>query len=286
MAVAAGTGLLAAGGMVAALGPAPSSASSHREAPLIAGDPQADNTDLYAFTSPDRPDTVTLVANWIPFQEPNGGPNFYPFATHARYNIKIDNDGDAEPDITYRWTFRNEDRRGNKTFLYNNGPVTSLRYPNLLFRQHYTLQRITRKGNPDAGPGRHRRALADRRRVHARLRQAAQPGDHPGPGRRPDFRRSGRRPVLPRPARLRPALRREPQGDRERHPARLQRQHHRAAGPQERPRAGAQPGRNPVIGIWSTTDRRGASAKLGHHRTGGYHQVSRLGNPLVNEVIS
>ena len=87
------------------------SASSHREAPLIAGDPRADNTDVYAFVSPDKPDTVTLIANWIPFEEPNGGPNFYPFATDARYNIKIDNDGDGKPDITYRWTFSNHDRR-------------------------------------------------------------------------------------------------------------------------------------------------------------------------------
>ena len=73
--------------------------SSHREAPLIAADPQVDNTDLYAFVSPDEPDTVTLVANWIPFEEPNGGPNFYPFATDARYDINIDNNGDAQADV-------------------------------------------------------------------------------------------------------------------------------------------------------------------------------------------
>ncbi|GAA1629862.1 DUF4331 domain-containing protein [Nonomuraea maheshkhaliensis] len=122
-------------------------ASSHREAPMISGDPQHDNTDVYAFVSPDKADSVTLIANWIPFEEPNGGPNFYPFAVKSRHNIKIDNDGDAKTDITYEWTFRNEDKRGNDTFLYNNGPVTSLNDPNLLFRQRYTLKRITPGGS-------------------------------------------------------------------------------------------------------------------------------------------
>ncbi|MEV0617958.1 DUF4331 domain-containing protein [Nonomuraea sp. NPDC050404] len=121
-------------------------ASSHREAPMISGDPQHDNTDVYAFVSPDKADTVTLIANWIPLEEPNGGPNFYPWATKSRYNIKIDNDGDSKTDITYQWVFRNEDKRGNTTFLYNNGPVTSLDDPNLLFRQRYTLKRITPSG--------------------------------------------------------------------------------------------------------------------------------------------
>ena len=57
----------------------PTGASSHREAPLISGDPTADNTDVYAFVSPDRPDTVTIIANYIPLEEPAGGPNFHSF---------------------------------------------------------------------------------------------------------------------------------------------------------------------------------------------------------------
>ena len=73
-------GLTALVSAAVGLTPGDAGASSHREAPLIAGDPQADNTDVYAFVSPDKPDTVTLIANWIPFEEPNGGPNFYPFA--------------------------------------------------------------------------------------------------------------------------------------------------------------------------------------------------------------
>lgn len=84
------------------LAPGLSAASSHREAPLIAGDPRADNTDVYAFTSPDKADTVTMVANWIPMEEPNGGPNFYAFGDDLRYNIKIDNSGDGVADVTYK----------------------------------------------------------------------------------------------------------------------------------------------------------------------------------------
>jgi hypothetical protein len=137
----------AAGLIVAAslygLGPGSAVASSHREAPLTAADPSIDTTDFYAFVSPDKPDTVTLVSNWIPFQEPNGGPNFYPFATDASYIVNIDNNGDARPDVKFRWTFKNIDKRGNDTFLYNNGVVTSLDDPNLLFRQVYTLEKWT-----------------------------------------------------------------------------------------------------------------------------------------------
>src|SRR5215510_6772358 len=135
----AALGLALAAGF-AILGPSAANASSHREAPLIAADPSVDNTDLYAFVSPDRPGYVTFVANFYPFEEPNGGPNFYPFATDAVYNINVDSNGDARPDAVFRWTFRNIDKRGGSTFLYNRGPVTSINDPNLLFRQTYTLQ--------------------------------------------------------------------------------------------------------------------------------------------------
>ena len=134
-AAVATAGTIVLGTALSAFGADVATASSHREAPLIAADPAVDNTDLYAFVSPDDPDSVTFVANWFGLQEPNGGPNFYPFATDANYNINVDNDGDAKPDIGYRLTFRNDDRRGNDTFLYNNGPVTSLDDENLLFRQ-------------------------------------------------------------------------------------------------------------------------------------------------------
>lgn len=142
-AVAVVGALLTTAGL-AGLGPSTASASSHREAPLISGLPQYDNTDTYAFRSPDAPDTVTLIANWIPFEEPAGGPNFYPFATDARYDIHVDNDHDAKADITFRWTFKDK-IRNDQTFLSANGPVTSLTDENLNFSQTYTLTKITGK---------------------------------------------------------------------------------------------------------------------------------------------
>src|ERR1051326_1295188 len=91
--------------------------SSHREAPLISNDPLADNTDLYAFRSPDDPNSVTIVANYIPLELPEGGPNYATFGENIRYEIHIKNKtsattlGSATDDITYRFTFTqtNED---------------------------------------------------------------------------------------------------------------------------------------------------------------------------------
>jgi len=134
---------LLAAGSSSLLGPGISSASSHREAPLIAGDPKVDNTDVYAFVSPDKLDTVTLSANWIPFEEPNGGPNFYPFATDARYKILVDNDGDGKPDVTYTWVFTDHIRDDTGQFLYNTGPVTKLDDATLNFYQTYELTLTT-----------------------------------------------------------------------------------------------------------------------------------------------
>src|SRR5690349_23775164 len=82
------------------------SASSHREAPLISRDPQADNTDLYAFRSPDDTNTITIIANYTPFALPEGGPNYYSFGTNVRYEIHIKNNTTTTGDvITYRFTF-------------------------------------------------------------------------------------------------------------------------------------------------------------------------------------
>ncbi|WP_067468288.1 DUF4331 domain-containing protein [Actinomadura macra] len=138
----AGAALAAAG--LAGSGPGAATASSHREAPLISGQPQYDNTDVYAFVSPDKPDTTTLVANFLPFEEPAGGPNFYKFAHDARYEINVDNDGDSLPEFTYRFEFKDSLQNPN-TFLYNTGPVKSLVDPNLNFRQTYDLKLIHRK---------------------------------------------------------------------------------------------------------------------------------------------
>jgi hypothetical protein len=120
-------------------------ASSHREAPLISADPLADNTDVYAFVSPDAPQTVTLIANWIPLEAPGGGPNFYKFGDDVRYRINIDNDGDANDDIVYEFRFKTAIRNQN-TFLYNTGPIASLDDPNFNVRQSYSVTRIDRRG--------------------------------------------------------------------------------------------------------------------------------------------
>ena len=89
--------------------PQAASASSHREAPLIAEDPSADATDLYAFRSPDRPDTVTILGNWIPAEDPAAGPNWYTFSPRARYLLHIDRTGDGKPEVSYRFRFRTKD---------------------------------------------------------------------------------------------------------------------------------------------------------------------------------
>src|SRR5438128_12034708 len=81
------------------------SASSHREAPLISQDPMADNTDLYAFVSPDQPNTVTIVANYIPLESPAGGPNFPAFDDNVLYAIHVDNNGAAKEDLKYEFRF-------------------------------------------------------------------------------------------------------------------------------------------------------------------------------------
>jgi len=132
-------------GSAALLGPGVGNASSHREAPITAGDPQIDNTDVYAFTSPDKPDTVTLIADFIPFQLPAGGPNFYPFSNDVRYNIKINTTGDAKAQLTYRFTFSGGPTNKD-TFLYNTGPVNSINDPTLNVKQTYKVELVDGTG--------------------------------------------------------------------------------------------------------------------------------------------
>jgi hypothetical protein len=115
--------------------------SSHREAPEISKDPVADGTDTYAFVSPDDPDTVTLIANFIPLQKPDGGPNFYEFGDDVRYEIHVSNSGTAEADITYRFKFRTS-VRNPKTFLYNTGQITSIDSENWNRPQFYSVTRV------------------------------------------------------------------------------------------------------------------------------------------------
>jgi hypothetical protein len=115
--------------------------SSHREAPQIAKDPVADSTDVYAFKSPDKPDTITLIANYIPLQLPDGGPNFYEFGDDVTYDINIDNTGSGTPNITYRFNFTTVNTIPT-TFLYNDGPILSLTDAHWNRRQTYMLTRL------------------------------------------------------------------------------------------------------------------------------------------------
>lgn len=279
----AAVGVGAALATCAALAPTIGSASSHREAPLVAGSPRLDNTDLYAFVSPDRTDMVTLVANWIPFEEPNGGPNYYPFAEATAHDINIDNDGDARPDITYRWTFSSFYRNRN-TFLYNTGPVTSLTDPDLNFYQTYRLEKITERG---------RWTLAH----HARVAPS-----FTGKASMPSYQTLADQAVTVLPGGGRSFA---GQAD---DPFFLDLRvfdllyggnlsevgQDNLAGynvntialqvPKRDLALRGNPTRNPVIGIWTTTSRAGAEV-VDAERAEGLRQVSRLGMPLVNEVV-
>ncbi len=121
--------------------PAITSASSHREAPNIIQDPTADNTDVYAFVSPDKPDTVTFVANFIPFEHPGNGPNFYRFDDGVQYAINIDNVGDAQAHITYQFRFNTQYTKPDIAD-YNDGPIESIDSANLNVKQRYTVTRV------------------------------------------------------------------------------------------------------------------------------------------------
>jgi len=141
LAVAAGALALALTVAVRGSGPQAAEASSHREAPLISEDPVADNTDVYAFRSPDRPNTVTIMANYIPLEEPAGGPNFNAFGEDVVYALNVDNTGDGDEDIRYEFRFRTETRNPN-TFLYNTGPIDSISDPDWNRPQFYSLTRV------------------------------------------------------------------------------------------------------------------------------------------------
>jgi hypothetical protein len=117
--------------------PSAAQASSHREAPLISEDPSADNTDTYAFRSPDRPDTVTIISNYIPGEDPAAGPNWYTFSPSARYVVYADKNGDGKPDITWRFRFK------------NGAPVAFLQNT----QQSYTVTRIEGKSSKVVGSG-------------------------------------------------------------------------------------------------------------------------------------
>jgi Domain of unknown function (DUF4331) len=116
--------------------------SSHREAPNILKDPTADNTDVWAYTASDAPGSLTVVSNWIPLADPAGGPNFYPLDENARYYVKVDNTGDGYEDVAYRWDFDTRFRNPN-SFLYAAPTVDSVGDPDLNLVQTYDLYKET-----------------------------------------------------------------------------------------------------------------------------------------------
>jgi hypothetical protein len=267
------------------LGPTGATASSHREAPLVAADPTIDNTDLYAFASPERPGYVTFLANWIPFEEPNGGPNFYPFATDARYNIYVDNNGDAKPDAIFRWTFKNVDNRGGSTFLYNKGPVNSINDPNLLFRQTYTLQTsfngapfVTRITDAPVAPSRVGAASMPNYQALRDEAVITYPGGWKGFAGQADdpFFLDLRIFDLLYGGNL-SEVGQDTLAGYNVNTIGLQ-------VPFKDVALNGDASRNPVIGVWSTTERQRVRAPDGTS-SGDWVQVSRLGNPLVNEAV-
>ena len=277
--------------------------SSHREAPEISKDPVADNTDVYAFVSPDRPDTVTIITNYIPLEGPAGGPNFFEFGDDARYSIYIDNDGDAKPDVVYQFSFASRLRNPN-TFLYNTGPIGSLSDPNWNRRQFYSIKRKDRHGTKTIGSGLASPPcnIGPRSTPHyPTLAQAAvhhlPTGETVFAGQRNDgffvdlgsiFDLGDLRPfqnlhLIPTPAA--PGV--DPLKDLNVHTIAIQVpiKHLTRDGSRPTNQASAKA----VLGIWGGASRRRVkvidAANDARGESGPWVQVSRLGNPLFNEVI-
>jgi Domain of unknown function (DUF4331) len=283
--------------------------SSHREAPGILKDPTADNTDVWAFTAPDAPGSLTVVANWIPLADPAGGPNFYPLDPHARYYVKVDNTGDGYEDVAYRWQFKTRYRNPD-SFLYAAPQVTSVKDPDLNLVQTYDLYKETYN--------KHRRVVSVKRIAH----NAPVVPDNVGPKTIPNFaqveaggvthlRGGGKTIVTPaddaffvdlgtifdgvnidKPGR--PNIGLGNQGGGKDDVAGYNTKSFVLQVPERevtrdgKSVSGMKSG-NAVVGVWSTTERKHhsvlGSRASGKRKHGGWVQVSRLGNPLINEVI-
>jgi hypothetical protein len=256
--------------VVATRGAAPtaSQASSHREAPLISQDPTADNTDVYAFVSPDKPDTATIISNWIPGEDPAAGPNYYTFSPTARYDIYLDTNGDGVPDITYRFRFKDLPSQlflGNTQQSYtitkivsgkstvvaqglltppdNIGPRTTPNYHALAMKEIHTLS----DGTLVFAGQRDDPFFADVGAIFDLV--AIRYGTGSTGGGRDFLAGYGVHSI---------AL--------------------------QIPKSELDNGANHVVGVWSATDRQKVTVHRGRIRH-SWVQVSRLGNPLINEVL-
>jgi hypothetical protein len=249
-------------------GPQAASASSHREAPLVSQDPTADNTDLYAFVSPDKPSTATIISNWIPGEDPAAGPNYYTFSPSARYDIYADKNGDGKPDVAWYFRFKNLPSQfflGNTQQSYTitkvvNGKSSVVGH-GLMTPPDNIGPRSTPNYDALAAKGVH--ALADGSTVFAGQRDDPFFGDvgaifdlvaiREGTGAT-----GGGKDFLAGYAVHSIAL--------------------------QLPKSQLDNGSNHVVGIWSATDRQKVTVHDGRART-SWVQVSRLGNPLINEVV-
>ena len=267
--------------------------SSHREAPKILADPTADNTDVYAFTAPDAPHSLTVVANWIPLEEPAGGPYFGKLDPRARYYVKIDNTGDGRADVAYRW-------KSKQKFLK---PDSFLDQGN--FVQSYDLYKETYKGKKEhshkiasnvpvapanAGP----KTTPNYAATQAATIRGLSGGGKTfvGPSDDPFFVDLGA--VfdginIDKPGRPNIGLGNQGGGKDDvagynTHSFVLQvpeSQVTRDGKSVSDAKAG-----NAAVGVWATTERRRVSVLRHGKRHGSrWVQVSRLGNPLINEVI-
>jgi hypothetical protein len=289
-----------------AFGPMSVGASSHREAPLISADPTVDGTDVYAFVSPDAPTTVTLISNWIPFEEPGGGPNFYHFDDNATYYIKIDSDGNAVEDVTYAWTFRTL-IKNNQTFLYNTNQISGPSSPAFNYTQYYTVTEKIGSAAPtvlfgnklmapdNIGP----RSTPGYANLAAQFVNSAN-GYKEFTGQRDDpffvdvnsiFDLGGLRPfnnlhLIPQPV----SRGLDSTAGYNIHTTAIQVPISKLAPACPAGTASSDP--KCVIGVWSTAERPSvitrsfsASGAVSSTGSGSPIQVSRLGNPLVNEVV-
>ncbi len=283
--------------------------SSHREAPEISKDPVADSADLYAFVSPDDPETVTLIANYVPLQLPAGGPNFFEFGDDVLYEIHVDSNGDGRPDTTYQFRFHTE-LRNDRTFLYNTGPIESLDSVNWNRRQFYSVTKVDAQGkstvlaqrlaSPPCNVG--RLSIPNYAKLADEAVHKLKTGEKVFAGQRADafFVDLGAIFDL---GTLRPFENKHVVGKKlfnyagkavnatdklNVHSIAIQVPVHclRRAGRSKV--RGRDPGA--VIGIWTSASRRQVQVRQGDNRTddvvvGPQVQVSRLGNPLFNEVI-
>jgi hypothetical protein len=276
--------------------------SSHREAPLTSMDPTADDTDLYAWTADDAPGSVTIASNWIPFEDPSGGPNFYSFDPKARYYVNVDNTGDGRADVRYLFRFRTHVRDRN-TYLYAKPTVDSLGDADLNLRQTYSVtretynrrgrrtgSRVIGRGLPTAPNNAGKKTIPNYDAVASQAVRALRGGGKVFAGQRDDpffidltvpfdalnFRvatgNSGGGVDDVAGYSTHSVVLQVPESQ-------VTRDHRAVSGP------GAS---NAVVGVWSSTERRRlevTNSSKSVHRRNRWVQVSRLGNPLINEVV-